>query len=821
MQILEEIQQPHHPQEHNQQQQSAKYYQFYTVATILEHVIDCIHTIVSDETNPYHAPISWLSRRQIRPPEDELFHDIIDECSAHQLKATDSFSSSICIRLEKASPAYRQEIVSRTRDGCAPLFIACKYGKLKMAKYLLTKCDADVEQRGLYETIEDHHVHSVSPVWIAAISGHLELVRLLLEYRANLNSLSDTGSTPLRSVCFLCKDDDSLSVAGYDLQNAQDPLEHPQVELNFFEDQKEDKTDKYFQIVQFLIDNGADPSIPNYNGGTCLINSIHNLSLTNYLLNHNCDVNASDYKSKTALHYAIEQNRIAVVKLLLSRGADPLLKANPSDDALQLCCLGGNDQIFKHLIDNVHYPNERLVDAYKLFGSTILEAQYDLSRVRQYWEIALNLKLKAIDKSDSKKGSAHRDPKKQSTRKTATHLDCDKRQILAYGDIAELDNRSELLVLTADEFRIQSLLMSERILGSSHRETLQRLLHRGTFYLNCLRPDRCINLWIYALALRLRHESIFHFESIFSAQAIAKLFSDLLSQNQSVNYCDVYDLLLLLLNQLEGCQQHLMQRPVSNLHEDIFDILLAVMANLLLAIKIVESRRPAGARVTSEKTRNLVRKLARLDPRSSDGSSFLHICVNLDVFYGDLHKLLVSRCAQLRDESGERWLAAKKTDNSCSPVCCLIDTLIESGLEVDSTNHDGLSPLQALCLSSTRLVDKQIIIKRLVECGAHPDRRPMTNEQGEQIRQSLFEAGVNPNKHLRLSCLAARKLAEQQRALKLRRFSECQKQVQAHQSPPENNKSSHPVLSVTADDCRNKEIEVHLSRQLRELIAIH
>lgn len=49
----------------------------------------------------------------------------------------------------------RKEVVSRLKDGCAALFITCKRGHCEIAEYLLTKCGADIEQRGQYEVPDE------------------------------------------------------------------------------------------------------------------------------------------------------------------------------------------------------------------------------------------------------------------------------------------------------------------------------------------------------------------------------------------------------------------------------------------------------------------------------------------------------------------------------------------------------------------------------------------------------------------------------------------------------------------------------------------
>lgn len=761
-----------------------KYYQF---ATILEHVIDCFHTIVTDETNPYHPPLAWLTRKQPKRYDDELFLDLYYECCNqsklnYSIDLTSSeidnndlkLSSSIRSRLERCSKDVRRDIVNRTKDGCSPLFMACKLGLTSIAKYLLDVCEANIEQTGQYDVLEDHHIHSVSPIWVAAVRGNFDTVKLLIERGANINSLSDTGSTPLRSVCFLCKEDD--------------------VHIGSDSSPTNDDDDIYIRIVRLLVENGASVTEPNFNGGNCLINSLHNCELLNYIIDHGAHVDAHDFQSKTALHYAIHQGRISATKLLLSRGANPYLFTTSNDDALQLACIGGHIDIFEHLITNFHYPSERLIDAFKLIGSSILEIHYDLPKVRELWKTSLMIEagvvsINRIGFMDRDSGTPLRGQFTQEQmpggavdESNSLNKQCDRRRSKAYGDMIEFSSELELQTFSADDFRIQSLIISERVLGSNHRETIQRLLYRGTFYINSLRPGRCIDLWIYALKLRLTNDSMFHFESMFAAQAITRLFLDLFGQQQQyeIKFCDVYDVLELLVDKLEDCKHHLSWKPTSCVHEDIFDLILEIIVNLLLVLMYVARGSNEGFKTVEQ----LVEELVRIDPRCKNGSSLLHVCVGPNIFDGDTGKLVtmmmetatstIETSTSSDDEraafataDGDALLMGNRSPNRCqhrrqtreSPLVKLIGLLIDKGLDIDITNNDGLSALQVLCLASIRGADKTKIIRYLVRKGAHIDRKTLTPEQAELIRSCLRESGVNPFDYVTLSCLAARKLA--------------------------------------------------------------
>lgn len=149
------------------------------------------------------------------------------------------------------------------------MFVACKRGNLEIAEFLINVCAADIEQRGLFENPEDSSVHHVTPLWCAAVLSKLPIVRYLVGAGANINAVSDSGSTSVRSSCFMTN----------------------------------------IPIVEYLVENGADIKKPNYNGGTCLINSVQSDQLCAYLISKGADVNATDIQNKTALHYAIQEHR--------------------------------------------------------------------------------------------------------------------------------------------------------------------------------------------------------------------------------------------------------------------------------------------------------------------------------------------------------------------------------------------------------------------------------------------------------------------------------------------------------------------------------
>lgn len=93
--------------------------------------------------------------------------------------------------------------MKKEREGGCPLFYAAKLGNVQAVEYLVTICNADLEQRNIFEVHEEKTFHFSTPLWVAAVANHLPVVKLLVRLGANMNAISDSGSTPVRSACFM------------------------------------------------------------------------------------------------------------------------------------------------------------------------------------------------------------------------------------------------------------------------------------------------------------------------------------------------------------------------------------------------------------------------------------------------------------------------------------------------------------------------------------------------------------------------------------------------------------------------------------------
>lgn len=357
--------------------------------------------------------------------------------------------------------------------------------------------------------------------------------------------------------------------------------------------------------------------MPNFNGGTCLINSVQSIELCNFLISKGADVNARDIQNKTALHYAIQEHRLGTTQLLLEHGANPFTKSRYGDDALQTACLKGAFEIFEHLRSKINYSHERIANAFELLGSTILTGEqhtHNESQAIAYWRQAMDIRLREnIPKAVV------------PTRK-------------AYGNMPEFSTIEELnaISMDLDDMRIQSLIVSERILGLYHKDFLFRLLYRGAFFADSMRYDSCLKLWILSLEIRVEKNTILHSDTVFVTQAIVRLMLNLnlkdeeflpfeiQGQPELPSFSEIFKVFELLTTDIAEAQRLLSIRPVYKKQQDNFDKMLKCITHLIYLM--ISTAGGSEDKMFSIYT--AVYKIVKHDIRTSNQDTLLHMCVS-------------------------------------------------------------------------------------------------------------------------------------------------------------------------------------------------
>lgn len=370
------------------------------------------------------------------------------------------------------------QLVSARTNGATPLVLSCRNGHKDVVEYLLERCNADVEQPGSV-TFDGETIEGAPPLWCAAAAGHTQIVKLLVEKGASVNSVTKTNSTPLRAACF----------------------------------------DGHYEIVKYLVEHGADIEVANRHGHTCLMIACYkgHLKIAKYLIDAKADVNRKSVKGNTALHDCAESGSLEIMKLLLANGAKIDVDAYGMTPLLA-AAVTGHIHIVEYLIaDPDLVSRKEKIDALELLGATFVDKKRDMLGSYKLWKRAMEDRF--VD----------------------GELVCPKMvlasPIAAYENTLEVSNLNQLeeIISDPDGMRMQALLVRERILGPAHPDTSYYIRYRGAVYAGMGHFERCITLWMYALDMQQKMLEPLSPMTQSSLLSFAELFSYMMSEGRNRN----------------------------------------------------------------------------------------------------------------------------------------------------------------------------------------------------------------------------------------------------------------------------------------------
>lgn len=520
------------------------------------------------------------------------------------------------------------------------LFTAIRYGNLKFITFLIKKCYADVEERGIYRVEDDNSVHIVTPLWCAAVSNKLDVVELLVNLGADVNAMSDTGSTPIRSSCYMTNT----------------------------------------EVVKFLADNGGDLEMPNQNGGTCLINSVQDTDLCKFLIERGVNVNAHDSSGNIALHYAIKEGHFRTVQILVENGCDPYLRNDQGDDALQCASLRGYVDIVDYLIRTINPSVERQIESYQLLGGSFAEEKANIFESLLMWKKAIELR----EGSDNKWIM-----KKTMTPNVAYDLAIEAATLVELEELRR--NRNSVFM--------QALLLREKILGPSHKDTIFGLMYRGAVYADAYDYFRCMRLWKYAFRLCQSNGDYLCHDYIFTLQALCKLFLEIFNDDVEVSakngltFDEVYEILEMVIHKTQA-HSNTSHDILSEFQQEKLLSLMKLMLHLIaLLIKLTSCQSQAFV------YKKLIYRLLGCALRTFDGQSVFLLAVSKD-----------TSCI------GSEFYSA-------FPNVSVVQVLLECGANAVEMDNEGNTALHIL---EENIQNRDIITQiaeMLVAEGCHADAR--------------------------------------------------------------------------------------------------
>ncbi len=193
-------------------------------------------------------------------------------------------------------------------SGETVLMAAARTGSASLVEALLD-ADAEVDPTG--------HFKNQTPLMWAAAEGHADVVQLLLEAGADVEARSIHGTTAL----LLAARAGAVEAAqvlvesgGADV-NAAEPVLDFHARIDEEDDQSSGRSPLLIAAASRVAISGQEYKLE-------VEPSTHE-ALGLYLLDQGADPDAADSIGRTALHAAVDTNKVALVAAMLERGADP------------------------------------------------------------------------------------------------------------------------------------------------------------------------------------------------------------------------------------------------------------------------------------------------------------------------------------------------------------------------------------------------------------------------------------------------------------------------------------------------------------------
>ncbi|KAG9261609.1 tankyrase-1 isoform X2 [Astyanax mexicanus] len=266
------------------------------------------------------------------------------------------------------------DVHAKDKGGLVPLHNACSYGHYEVAE-LLVRHGASVNVADLWK---------FTPLHEAAAKGKYEICKLLLKHGADPSKKNRDGNMALDMV----KDGDTdiqdllrgdaalLDAAKKGCLARVQKLCSPD-NINCRDTQGRNSTPLHLaagynnlEVAEYLLEHGADVNAQDKGGLIPLHNaaSYGHVDIAALLIKFNTCVNATDKWAFTPLHEAAQKGRTQLCALLLAHGADPTMKNQEGQTALDLATA---DDIRALLMDAM--PPDALPSCFKP-QATVLSA---------------------------------------------------------------------------------------------------------------------------------------------------------------------------------------------------------------------------------------------------------------------------------------------------------------------------------------------------------------------------------------------------------------------------------------------------------------
>ena len=590
----------------------------------------------------------------------------VSDCVTKVYQAARDGSSDLTYLLKRLRTEQRKtSLETKTKDGSqitTPLIIAARNGHLNSVKILLGY-GADIEARGTLKK-DDQVVEGCTPLWTAAASGHLDVLKLLIERNADIEARGTLkvedqvieGCTPLWAA----------AATGH------------------------------LDVVRCLVESGADVNARTIIENTPLMVACYRgyLSVVTYLINKGAFVDLPDKDGNTALHSATGRRHLEVVSQLLALGASQLPN-NQGLTPLLYACDYCSIEIVEYLINRPECTKEQRIDALELLGATIANGKSrDIKKAFSYMKRGMEMR--------------YEDPAHPSLKKKMEPVE-------AYQNRKESQTLEELALLEGDDLAIgmEGLIIRERILGSDNPAILCEIRFRGDVLADSEEYELCFGLWKRAMEKAMSNDV----SIIEDLESYTSLFGKMVQKRILLRPNFIEDAFEILVAVSEKRTEKLQEGHESEEQEKTLYYALYL---LMIYTKV---------KVQNANMIDFLQRFLRLNPSCSEGNTLLHLAA---------------------------WHETPIKQDKVQLVCKLpcVETMkliLHAGCDVNAVNSEGNTPLHLAVTFKPADPEEVMILSEmlllLLDIGADPKlankngQTPLDSCQTDEARKILSEKG--------------------------------------------------------------------------------
>ena len=586
---------------------------------------------------------------------DKLF---VSDSVTKVYRAARDGSSNLTTLLKRLKTEQRKAALeTKTKDGgqiATPLIIAARNGHLNSVKILLGY-EADIEARGTLK-IRDEVVEGCTPLWAAAATGHLDVVKLLIERNADVDGRTSRSGTPLR-------------VAAHE---------------------------GHLDVVRCLVESGADVNARNDCESTPLMAACYwgHLSVVTYLIDKGAFMDLQ-YKDagNTALHDAVKRGYLEMVSKLLALGASQLPNNQGLTPLLHACDLRSIEMV-EYLINRPECTKEQRIDALELLGATIANNECrDTEKAFSYMKRGMEMR--------------YEDPAHPLLKKKMEPVE-------AYQNRKESQTLEELALLEGDDHAIgmEGLITRERILGSDNPAILYEIRCRGDVLADSEEYELCFGLWKRAMEKATNNND----SIIGDLENYLSVFGKMLQNRILLRPNFIEDACKILVAVSEKRTEKLQE---GHGNEELKDTLYYALYLLMIYTKV---------KVQNTNMTDFLQRFLRLNLSCSDGNTLLHLAA---------------------------WHKTPIKEDNVRSVCKLpcVETMkliLHAGCDVNAVNTEGNTPLHLAVKFKPEPEEVEILremLLLLLDIGADPKlenengQTPLDSCESDEARRILSEKG--------------------------------------------------------------------------------